>query len=145
MSSIFLTVGESLGGEVVDQFQHHLGRADFGGVNVVGDEDDGLAGTKDLVTLGLGRCAALEVKLTFQVLQLIEVAQVVGGADFQEDEWIAVGGRAEVTKLDAVGAIGDGLHVLDDLVPAHQLFIAADAEAEILFGALHGGGRGEGN
>ena len=137
--------GGVAGGEVVDQFQHHLRGADFGGVDVVGDEDDGLAGAEDFVALGVGGRAALEVELTFQVLQLVEIAQVFGGADFQEDERIAVGGGAEVAKLDAVGAVGDGLHVLDDLVPANQLFIAADAEAEILLGALHGSGCAEGN
>ena len=99
--------GGIAGGEVVDQFQHHLRRADFGGVDVVGDEDDGLAVAEDLVALGLGGGAALEVELAFQVLQLVEIAQVLGGADFQQDERIAVGGRAEIAELDAVGAIGD--------------------------------------
>ena len=129
----------------MDQFQHHLRRADFGGVDVVGDEDDGLSGAEDLVALGVGGGAALEVELTFQVLQLVEIAQVFGGADFEDDERIAVGGGAEVAEPDAVGAIGDGLHILDDLVPSNQLVIGADAEAEILLGALHGSGRAEGN
>ena len=139
-----MTAGESLGGEVVDQFEHHLRGADFGGVDVVGDEDDGLAGAEDLVALGVGGRAALEVELAFQGLQLVEIAQVFGGADFQQDEGIAVGGGAEVAELDAVRAVGDGLHVLDDLVPADQLLVAADAEAEVLLGSLDGGGGGEG-
>ena len=96
--------GGIAGGEVVDQFQHHLRRADFGGVDVVGDEDDGLAGAEDLVALGVGGGAALEVELAFQVLQLVEIAQVFGGTDFQQDEGIAVGGGAEIAELDAVRA-----------------------------------------
>ena len=66
--------GESLGGEAVHQFEHHLRRADLGGMDVVRDEDDRFAGAEDLVALGVGGRAALEVELAFERLVAVEVA-----------------------------------------------------------------------
>ena len=136
--------GGIAGGEVVHQFQHHLRGTDFRGVDVIRNEDNRLAGTEDFVTFGVGRGAALEVELTFQVLQAIEVAEVFGRTDLQKDEGVAVRCGAEVPEPDAVRPVGEGLQVLDDLVPANQLPVAADAESEILLGRLNAGGGGEG-
>jgi len=135
------------GGEVVDQLDDHLGSAYFGGVNVVGDENDRFAGAEDLVAFGVGGRAALEVELAFEGLDAVEVAQVIGRTDFHEHERIAAGGGTEIAEADPVAVGGDVLHVLDDLVPADEFLVAADAEAEVLFGGLDrsgGGKRGDG-
>ncbi len=133
-----LDLGRILGGQPVHALDDHLRRADFGGVNVVGDEDDRLPGLEYFVALRVCRRAALEVELALQALVLVEVFQVLRGTDFQHHEGIPVGGGAQVAITDAVRFIGDLLEILDRFVVADQLFISADAEAEIGLGSLDG-------
>jgi hypothetical protein len=46
------------------------------------------------------------------------------GADFERDERIAVAGLAQLPEAHAIGARSRQLHVVDDLVPSHQLVSA---------------------
>ena len=55
-----------------------------------------------------------------------------GAADLERDERVVAAGLAELAEPDAVGARRRQLHVLDDLVPARQLVVGADLEAEKL-------------
>ena len=84
----------------------------------------------------VGRRAALEVQLPFELLVAVEILQRVGRADFERDERIAVAGLAELAEADAVGVRRGQLHVVDDLVPAGQLVVGADLEADKLLGRL---------
>ena len=106
--------------------------------------DDHLALAEDLVALGVGRRAALEVQLPLQLLVAIEILQRLGRADFERDERIAVAGLAELAEADAVRVGRGELHVVDDLVPADQLVVGADLEAEKLLRRLQRAGRGRG-
>ena len=83
---------------------------------------------------GVGRRSTLEVELAFEGLQAVEVLQLLGRADLQQDKRIAERGGAEVAEPHALGLIGDLLEVFHDLVVAHQLLVAANAESKILLG-----------
>src|SRR4030095_17245821 len=61
------------GSQAVNQFKHHLGRADLGRMAVPGNKQDGLAGTDYFVTLGIGRRAAVKVELSFELFQMFKV------------------------------------------------------------------------
>ena len=60
------------------QLHRHLRRADLGRVDAARDEQHELALAEDLVALGVGRRAALEVQLPFQLLVAIEILQRIG-------------------------------------------------------------------
>ena len=109
---------------------------------------------KDLVTLGVGRRAALEVQLALQLLVAIEVLDGVRGADFHGDERLTVGRLAELAHPHPIGRARDERHVLDNLVPAHELVIGPDSvtgkllrRRQVLDGAAahrrHGHGQAE--
>src|SRR5258706_15845458 len=98
------------------QLDYHLRGADLSGVDGVGDENDALAVAENLIALGIGGGAVLEVELALQGLDAVEIAEVFGGADFEEHEGIAVSGGAEIAEADAVAVGGDHLHIVDDLV-----------------------------
>ena len=70
--------------------------ADLGRVDVAGDDDDRLAGLEDLVALGVGRHAVLEVQPALQAAVVVEVLQRVRRRDFEGDERIAFGRLAQV-------------------------------------------------
>ena len=131
--------GRVVGGELVDELDDHLRGADLGGVDAGGDQDDGLAIAEDFVALGVGGGAALEVELALEGFEAVELLEVVGRADLQQDVGIAVGGGSEIAEADAVGVGGDLLQVVDDFVPAGEFAVGADAEAEVLVGGLDGG------
>src|SRR5204863_9741774 len=65
--------------------------------------------------------------------------------DFEGDERIAVARPSQLAEADAIGIRRRELHVLDDLVPSHELVVRADCEAEELLGCLQlaGGGGDE--
>ena len=105
-----------------------------------------LALRENLVALGIGRRAALEVQLSLELLVAIEVLQRIGRADFQHDERIVVRGLAQLAHLDPIAGRVHLPHVFDDAVPPRQLVVGANAEAEELIRGLDAGGglcRGE--
>ena len=77
LSRIFFTAGESSVARRWTSSERHLRRADLGRVDAAGDEQHQLALPEDLVALGVGRRAALEVELAFELLVAVEVLQRV--------------------------------------------------------------------
>ncbi len=120
--------------EPMHELNGHLRGADLRRVNAAGDDDDRLAAAEDLVAFGIARRAVTEVQLAFELLVAIEVLQRIGAGDLQRDERIVVRGPAELAEADAIARSRDQAHVLDDLVPARELVVAADPEAEELIG-----------
>ena len=103
LSRIFFTCGESSVASRCTSSTDHLRGADLGRVDAAGDERrTSLALAEDLVALGVGRRAALEVQLPLELLVAIEILQRVGRADFERDERIVVAGLAELAEADAV-------------------------------------------
>jgi hypothetical protein len=133
--------GRVVGREPMHQLDGHLRRTDLGRMDVAGDQHDGLARAEDLLALAVARRAALEVQLAFELLEALDVLQRVRRADFDRDERVAVGRLAQFVHAHAVGCRGDHLHVLHDLVPARELRVGSDLEAEELLGRLKGRGR----
>ncbi len=129
-----------VGGQAVHQVEHHLRGADLGRVDVARHQDDELGGTEDLVALGRRRDAALEVEPTLELLDPVDVSQRVRRADLDGDEAVASGRLPQFADPDARRALGHRLQVGDDLVPAGQLVVGADREAEELLRRRNGGG-----
>jgi hypothetical protein len=122
----------------VHELEHHLRRADLGRVDRRRDREHGLALLEDLVALGVGRRAALEVQLPLELLVAIQVLQRLAARDLERDERIAVRRLAQLAEADAIARARHELHVVDDPVPPRELVVAADAEAEVLVRRLQG-------
>ncbi len=131
-----------VGRQPVREFDRHLRRADFGRVQVAGDDDDRLAGAEDLIAFGCARWPALEVQLPLHLLESVEAGHRLGRADLDGDERAALGGLPEFAHLHSRRAGGDLPHVVDDRVVAHELVVRADREPDELLRADNRGGGG---
>ena len=125
-----------VGREAVDELEGHLRRADLGAMYAAGDEQHDLALPEDLVPLTRRRGAVLEVEPPLDLLVSIEVADRVRRADLQREKRLAAARASELAEADPVGARRRVLHVVDDGVPAGQLSVRADPEADKLFRRL---------
>ena len=140
LSRIFFTCGELSVASRCTSSDDHLRRADLGRVDRRGDHDHDLALPEDLVALGVGRRAPLEVELPLHLLVAIQVLQRVGAGDLERDERIAVGRLPELAEADAIRRARHLLEVVDDLVPARQLVVGPHPEPEELLRRLDAAG-----
>src|SRR5262249_19352045 len=120
----------------------HLAGADFGGVDVAGDEQDGLVAVEQGFGFGVGQVARIsEAALDLAIAG--EVVERFGRADGDGDEGGPVGGLAELVDAQTGGRGRGQAHVFDNAVPAQELFLGAHAESGELLGGGEGGA-GEG-
>jgi len=74
----------------------------------------------------------LKVEPAFELLEMIEILDRVGRADFEKDERIVVRSLAKLAQPHAIGSIRNHSHVLNDLIPTSELLVFADPKAEEL-------------
>jgi hypothetical protein len=78
----------------------------------------------------------LKVELAFKLFVAIQILDRVRRTDLERDERIVERSFTKLAQIDAVGGGVNDFQVLDYLVPAGELAVLADAEAEELFGRL---------
>src|SRR5262245_28420223 len=105
-------------------------------MDVARHQHDGLARTENLVALGRRRRAALKVEFAFTLFVPIQILDRLRRADFKRDERIVESSFAKLAQIDAVRSGVNEFQILDYLVPAGELAVLADSEAEELFGRL---------
>src|SRR6266481_41661 len=97
-------------------------------MNVVRDDDDGLAGTEDFIPFRVGRRSALEVELALELLEVVEILEILRRADFEQQKRITGSGGTQCPHAHAVRFAPDLLKILNHLVVTNQLFVRSDAE-----------------
>src|SRR5271170_6544538 len=117
------------GGEMIGPFHGHLAGADFRGVNVAGDKEDGFAVVGECVDLLWSEAAGVG-KFMRDVFVPGFVGEVFWSGDYGHEHIFAEGGLAEDFYLHAWGCGGKSLEIGGDLFVVGELAVGADFEAE---------------
>ena len=134
--------GRVVGGQLMDELERHLGRADLSRVDAAGDHHHRFALAEDVVAIAWARRPALEIQPALQLLVAVQVLERVGRADLEQDERVPAVGRAQLAEPDARRLGRRLLHVVDNHVPPRQAIVGADLEPDKLVGRLQLAGRG---
>ena len=126
-----------LGGEPMDDVDDRLAVRDFRGVNGRVDQVERLAFRGELLRFRVRQPARIG-QAAVDLHQSIEPRQVLRRADAQHRIAVAHRRLADLLVLHAIGGLGDGLEVLEDLRVAGELAVAADLEAEVLIRMWNG-------
>ena len=90
--------------EVEGQLGGHLGAPDLRGVEAHGLADDGLALRQQSLHIILGEAPGI-ADLQVDLSQMLQVLQVLGRGDHNQEEWIALGRGAHLHDLDLTALI----------------------------------------
>jgi len=119
------------GGQLVGPLHGHLAGADLGGVNVAGEQEDGLALRRQRVDLLFAQPARVrQLARDLPVLRL--VAQIVFAGDHRHEHVFAQRGLAQRLNLNAAGCGSQRLEVRSDLAIVGQLAVGPDFETKKL-------------
>jgi hypothetical protein len=133
-------LGVARGRQVVEELVGRLCRTDLRRVDARADGDDDRLGVGELERLLLRDRSRIR-QLLVRGLDGVEPYQILRSGDDRADEPIAVGRRAGVNQLHAIGRGGHRLEVLLNLGPRGQLPIGAHAETKEGLGRGHRRGR----